>query len=227
MYVSSVTHTEDRRTVRLIIVPVHVSFVSKGTCQRRTLLNRKRSIFYESNWIGFDWWKHTTLRPIGKPRINYCQGSLFFRSEYRSISRNSRLTTTIVDESNGVHGRVRAAASLCFVLAAQARKLSLSASLGWAEEAQKRHARNSDGDAAIIEVLCYCILCVFGRFACLSWHLVFDNRSTTASYDRWTTSLIDLVLRSLNDCFNSSILLSLSNDRAGGKIGLATAMIFF
>ena len=58
-----------------------------------------------------------------------------------------------------MHGRVRAAASLCFVLAAQARKLSLSASLGWAEEAQKRHARNSDGDAAIIEVLSYCILC--------------------------------------------------------------------
>ena len=52
-----------------------------------------------------------------------------------------------------MHGRVRAAASLCFVLAAQARKLSLSASLGWAEGAQKRHARNSDGDAAIIEVL--------------------------------------------------------------------------
>ena len=43
----------------------------------------------------------------------------------------------------------------CFILAAQARKLSLSASLGWAEEAQKRHARNSDGDAAIIEVLSY------------------------------------------------------------------------
>ena len=59
---------------------------------------------------------------------------------------------------------------------------------GWAEEAQKRHARKSDGDAAIIEVLSYCIICVFGRFACVSWHLA---------------------------------------DRAGGKIGLATAMIFF
>ena len=43
----------------------------------------------------------------------------------------------IVNESDGVHGRVRAAASLCFVLAAQARKLSLSASFRWAEEAQK------------------------------------------------------------------------------------------
>ena len=71
---------------------------------------------------------------------------------------------TIVDESDGVHGRVRAAASLCFVLAAQARKLSLSGSLGWAEEAQKRHARDSDGDAAIIEVmnyaLCFRSLCL-------------------------------------------------------------------
>ena len=37
-------------------------------------------------------------------------------------------------------------------MAAQARKLSLSASLEWAEEAIKRHARVSDGDAAI-EVL--------------------------------------------------------------------------
>ena len=35
------------------------------------------------------------------------------------------------------------------------RKLSLSASLGCGEEAQKRHARNSDGDAAIIKVLSY------------------------------------------------------------------------
>ena len=44
-----------------------------------------------------------------------------------------------------MHGHRRAAASLCFVLAAQARKLSLSAALGWAQEAQNRHARNRDG----------------------------------------------------------------------------------
>ena len=90
-------------------------------------------------------------------------------------------------ESDGVYGRVRVPASLCFVSTAQPRKLSLSASLGWAEEAQKRHARNSDGDAIIIEVLSY-PLYVFGRFASLSWHLA---------------------------------------DRAGGKIGLATAVILF
>jgi len=46
------------------------------------------------------------------------------------MSRNTRLTTTIIDESDGGHGRVRAAASLCFVLAAQAKKLSVSAHLG-------------------------------------------------------------------------------------------------
>ena len=39
--------------------------------------------------------------------------------------------------------------SLCFCLAAQARKRSLSASLEWAEEALKPHARGREGDAAI------------------------------------------------------------------------------
>ena len=53
-----------------------------------------------------------------------------------------------------MHRRVLAADSLCFFLATQARKLSLSASLEWAEESLKRHARDSDGDAAI-EVLSF------------------------------------------------------------------------
>ena len=48
-----------------------------------------------------------------------------------------------------MHRRVLAADSVCFFLAAQAGKLSLSAFLEWAEEALKRHARVSDGDAAI------------------------------------------------------------------------------
>ena len=52
-----------------------------------------------------------------------------------------------------MHRRVLAADSLCFCLA-QARKLSLSASLEWAEEALQRHARDSNGDAAI-EVLSF------------------------------------------------------------------------
>ena len=55
-----------------------------------------------------------------------------------------------------MHGSVRAPASLLFVLAAQARKLSLSASLGWPEEAQKRNTRNSDGDdEGVIKVFSY------------------------------------------------------------------------
>ena len=79
----------------------------------------------------------------------------FFPTGITQHSTQLKLTTTIVDESDGVHGLVRADASLCFVSAAQARKLSVSASLGWAEEPQRRHARNSDGDAAIIKVLSY------------------------------------------------------------------------
>ena len=67
------------------------------------------------------------------------------------------------------------------------RKLSLSASLGWAEETQKRHAQNSDGDTYNYHRNLG-LSCVFGRFARLSWHLA---------------------------------------DRTGGKIGAATAMIFF
>ena len=84
----------------------------------------------------------------------------------------------IVDESDGVHGRVRAAASLCFVLAAQARKLSLSPSLGWAGEAQKRHARNSDGDAAIIKVLSFPL---YFR----SLRLVVVARSRSSWWQNW------------------------------------------
>ena len=70
--------------------------------------------------------------------------------------------------------RVRAAASLSFFVAAQARKLSLSASLAWAEGALKCHLRNSDGGAAI-EVLSVSlvfwvypsVLVLFGRSCCL------------------------------------------------------------
>ena len=53
------------------------------------------------------------------------------------------------DESDGVRRRVLAADSLYLFWAVEAGKLSLSASLEWAEEALKRHARVSDGDAAI------------------------------------------------------------------------------
>ena len=53
-----------------------------------------------------------------------------------------------------MHRRVLAADSLYFFWAGPARKLSPSASLEWAEEALKRHARVSDGDVAF-EVLSF------------------------------------------------------------------------
>ena len=53
-----------------------------------------------------------------------------------------------------MHRRVLVADSLCFLLVAQVRKLSLSTSLERAEEARKRHALYSDGDAAL-EVLSF------------------------------------------------------------------------
>ena len=110
----------------------------------RALLNRNDSFFMNPN--RFD----------GNVRIYVLSGNpvlrivnVFSRSELRIIRPRS------VDESDDVHACVRFAASLCFVFAVQARKLSLSASLGWAEEAQKRHAWNIDGDTAIVEVLSY------------------------------------------------------------------------
>ena len=66
-----------------------------------------------------------------------------------------------------------AATSLCFVLAARARKLSLSASLEWAEEIHKRRARKSDGEADIVEVLSYTLF-----FGSLRLVVVALGRST-------------------------------------------------
>ena len=92
----------------------------------------------------------------------------------------------IVHESDGVHGRVRAAADLCFVLAAQARKLSFSASLGWAEEAQKTPRREQRRRCSYHQSLELRILYVFGRFAWLSWRLADraggESRLATAMF---------------------------------------------
>ena len=60
-----------------------------------------------------------------------------------------RRTATSVAESEGLRCRVRAVASPFLFLVAQDRKLSLSGSLGWAEEALKRHVWNCNGDEAI------------------------------------------------------------------------------
>ena len=48
-----------------------------------------------------------------------------------------------------MHRRLLATDSVCFILATQARKLSLPASLKREEEALKRHEWGNDGDAAI------------------------------------------------------------------------------
>ena len=69
----------------------------------------------------------------------------------------------MVDESDGMRRRVRAAGSRYFVLAAQARKLSPSESLGCVEGALKRRARSRDGVEAI--ELCH-VFCSMGRFWC-------------------------------------------------------------
>ena len=131
-------------------------------------------------------WKLTNLRPIGKQHITYVWSILLSDGNMQHY-RNPRLTTTFVNESDGVHGCLCAAASLCFVLA-QARKLSLSASLRWAEEARKRHARNSDTDAAIIEVLGY-PLC----FRSLRLVVVALGRSSWRQ--NWATDRHDFFLR--------------------------------
>ena len=88
--------------------------------------------------------------------------------EKRSISRNARVTNT--DEQTRATACVVACAPppASFFLEAQARKLSLSASLAWAEGALKCHPRNNDGGAAIYRSLERYPLC-FGsipRFSC-------------------------------------------------------------
>ena len=80
--------------------------------------------------------------------------------------RKKHLTEHTADKYRGEQMRATAYIVACspptasiFFLAAQARKLSLSASLEWAEEPLKRHVRDSDGDEAI-EVL---------RFSSVFW----------------------------------------------------------
>ena len=90
----------------------------------------------------------------------------------------------LVDESDMMRRHVRAAASPFFFMAANARKLSLSGSLGWAEGALKCHPRNSDSRAAI-EVLSVSsvfrvypsVLVQFGRS---SW---FEKLGSRQPYD--------------------------------------------
>ena len=122
------------------------------------------------------WWKHIiqicVLSRNHVPGITYLVPGTYYQCFPARNNGGSHATPgcqPIVDESDSVHGLVPDAASLCFVLAAQVRKLSLSASLGWADGAQNRHARNSDGDAAIIEVLIYPVFSVASRGCRGTW----------------------------------------------------------
>ena len=74
----------------------------------------------------------------------------------------------IADESDGVHGRVRAAASLCFVLVAQARKLTLSLSWvsGGSPKAPRTEQRRRCSYHRSLELSC--VLSVASR-GCGTW----------------------------------------------------------
>ena len=79
-----------------------------------------------------------------------------FSKIYEIGKKKQHLTEHPADKYRGEQMSATASIVACspptasvFFLAAQARKLSLSASLELAEESLKRHARVSDGDAAI------------------------------------------------------------------------------
>ena len=106
-------------------------------------MNRLRFDLVEK--YGFGFYRETT----------YCSRN-FMRSE-----KMQHLTKHPADKYRGGLMRATACIVACspttasvFLFAARARKLSLSASLEWAEEPRERHARISDGDAAI-EVLIF------------------------------------------------------------------------
>ena len=76
-----------------------------------------------------------------------------------------------VNESDGVRRRVRAAASVAFLLLAQVKKLALSSSLAWAVGALKCHTRKSYDGAGIR------VLSVSAAFLVISSVLVVFGRS--------------------------------------------------
>ena len=65
------------------------------------------------NGIEFDsiWWKLAIFASYQETTYYVRIANRFFPSEQRSISHNPLLTTTIVDEDDGVHSLVRTAAS--------------------------------------------------------------------------------------------------------------------
>ena len=88
-----------------------------------------------------------------------------FSNSYE-IGKKAASHTNPADKYRGEQMRATASIVACsfyFFLAAQARKLSLSASLKWAEKALEHHARDCDGDAAI-EVLSFSSVFSVDRF---------------------------------------------------------------
>ena len=111
--------------------------------------NRFKSTFFNVSTRSVE---NTALGSIGKPRIVL---EILGDQEKAAPHTSTRLTRTeeIRRERRHASSRARRGQPL-FFLAAQVRKLSFSASLEWTEEALKRHARDSDGDAAT-EVLSF------------------------------------------------------------------------
>ena len=76
-------------------------------------------------------------------------------SNFYEIGKKQHLTQHPADKYRGEQMRATACIVACsppkasVFFTAQAKKLSLSVSTEWAEEALKRHAQDNDGDAAI------------------------------------------------------------------------------
>ena len=101
-----------------------------------------------------------SIRFGGKIRLWVLSGNHVLFSKLYEIRKKQHFTKHPADKYRGEQMRATACIvacsppTACFFWAAQGRKLSLSASLEWAVEALKRHARDSNGDAAF-EVLSF------------------------------------------------------------------------
>ena len=157
-----------------VYVPyVHMNEWHFGNRNNEYLLNR-----VEFDSIG---WKLTNLHPVGKPPIithsTYYQCFFSDRNNAGYIPNPGRKPPLIVDKSDGVQDRVRAAAALCFISAAPARKLLLLASFGWAGSPQ--NGTHGTATAMQLSSKSWFILYGFGRFAWFSWHLAERARGKT------------------------------------------------
>ena len=151
------------------------------TYERMTLWKSKQWIFIESSWIRFDWvetYEFASCRETTDYYAQYILSMLFSdRNNAGYIPNPGRKPPLIVDKSDGVQDRVRAAAALCFISAAPARKLLLLASFGWAGSPQ--NGTHGTATAMQLSSKSWFILYGFGRFAWFSWHLADRDRGKT------------------------------------------------